>query len=111
MVDSENSTLLHVAANNNNIDMADYYLRAYNQLIRTKPDKYSDETKAKWLRARDNEGFSCLHYAVFRGNFKMMSLLEQNGADIYQINNQGLTVLHIAAQGDSPLLMVSIFTI
>jgi ankyrin repeat protein len=36
----------------------------------------------------------------------MVSLLEQNGADIYQINNQGLTVLHIAAQGDSPLLMV-----
>ena len=36
----------------------------------------------------------------------MASILEQNGADIYQINNQGLSVLHIAAQGDSPLLMV-----
>lgn len=36
----------------------------------------------------------------------MVTLLEENGADIYQINNQGLSVLHIAAQGDSPLLMV-----
>ncbi len=39
----------------------------------------------------------------------MVQLLEQHGADIYQINNQGLSVLHIAAQGDSPLLMVLYF--
>ncbi len=39
----------------------------------------------------------------------MVTLLEQNGADIYQINNQGLNALHIAAQGDSPLLMVYAF--
>lgn len=32
-------------------------------------------------------------------------MLEKHGADIYTINTQGLTVLHIAAQGDSPLLM------
>lgn len=106
LVDGENSTLLHVAANSNNVDMAEFYLKAYNQLIRAKPDKYSEDSKLMWLKARDNEGFSCLHYAVFRGNFKMATLLEQHGADIYQINNQGLTVLHIAAQGDSPLLMV-----
>lgn len=37
----------------------------------------------------------------------MVLLLEQHGADIYQINNEGLTVLHIAAQGDSPLMMVT----
>ena len=58
---------------------------------------------------KDNEGFTCLHYAVFRGNYKMAVLFEKNGADIYQINHQGLTVLHIAAQGDSPLLMVIFF--
>ncbi len=33
-------------------------------------------------------------------------LLEEHGADIYCINKQGLTVIHIAAQGDSPVLMV-----
>jgi palmitoyltransferase len=54
----------------------------------------------------DREGFSCLHYAVFRGNYNLVILLENNGADIHQVNHQGLTVLHIAAQGDSPLLMV-----
>lgn len=36
----------------------------------------------------------------------MAFLFEEQGSDIYAINNQGLTVLHIAAQGDSPVLMV-----
>lgn len=55
---------------------------------------------------KDNEGFCCLHYAVFRGNQKLALMLEKHGADIYLINTQGLSVLHIAAQGDSPCLMV-----
>ena len=67
-------------------------------LIKEDPEDYSLQTKKKWLGARDNEGFSCLHYAAFRSNFKMAIFLEENGSDIYQINNQGLTVLHIAAQ-------------
>lgn len=46
--------MLHVASNNNNIDMAEYYLKAYNQLIKTRPDKYTDDTKSMWLKARDN---------------------------------------------------------
>lgn len=37
MVDGENSTLLHVAANSNNVDMAEFYLKSYNYLIKTKP--------------------------------------------------------------------------
>ena len=80
-------------------------------MIKAHPEKYSFEKKAKWLQMKDNEGFSCLHYSVFRGNFKMAQLFEKNGADIYQINHQGLTVVHIAAQGDSPLLMVLSFSL
>ena len=42
LVDGENSTLLHIAANNNNYDMAEYYLKAYTHLIVNKPEKYTD---------------------------------------------------------------------
>ena len=87
--------------------MAEYYLDAYDSLIAEQPTKYSHDSKAKWLRLKDNEGFSCLHYSVFKGNYKMAILFEKNGADIYQINHQGLNVVHIAAQGDCPLLMVT----
>jgi palmitoyltransferase ZDHHC13/17 len=58
------------------------------------------------VNRKDNEGFTAIHYAVFRGNANLAFLLEEHGADIYAINKQGLTVLHIAAQGDSPVLMV-----
>lgn len=78
----------------------------YDKLIQEQPEKYSPEKKKKWINKKDNEGFTSLHYAVFRGNSKIAFLLEKHGADIYSINTQGLTVLHIAAQGDSPLLMV-----
>lgn len=107
IVDSENSTLLHLAANNNNLELSKHFLNAYNELIEESPETFTNATKKKWLTAKDNEGFSCLHYAVFRSNYDLAILLEDEGADIYQINNQGLSVLHIAAQGDSPLLMVS----
>ncbi len=36
----------------------------------------------------------------------MVKLLENYGADIHSKNNQGLSVLHIAAQGDQPVSMV-----
>jgi ankyrin repeat protein len=61
-----------------------------------------------WIKAKDKEGFCCLHYAVFSRNFQMTKLLEENGADLFQTNNQGLNVMHIAAQADSPLLLVPV---
>ena len=86
--------------------MAEFYLQAFDNLIAKYPERFDIDKKVHWLMAKDNEGFSCLHYAVFRGNYRMATMFEQHGSDIYQINHQGLTVLHIAAQGDSPLLMV-----
>jgi hypothetical protein len=38
----------------------------------------------------------------------MALIMEHHGADIYQINSLGLCVMHIAAQGDSPLLLVPV---
>jgi ankyrin repeat protein len=74
-MDLENSSILHIAANSNNLETLELYLKAYDQLIKNKPNTYTIELREKWLRTKDSEGFSCLHYAVFRGNFKMVSLL------------------------------------
>jgi len=70
------------------------------------PKLYSEERKKVWLNRKDNEGFTCIHYVVFRGNSNLAFVLEEHGSDIYAINKQGLTVMHIAAQGNSPVLMV-----
>jgi hypothetical protein len=95
-----------VAANYNNREAVDYFLDRYDKKCLEEPQRYTSESKKLWINRKDNEGFTCLHYAVFRGNTRLAFLLEEHGADIYVINKQGLSVMHIAAQGDSPVLMV-----
>lgn len=95
-----------MAANYNNHEIVQFALERYDEMGLKYPEVFSFERKKKWLNRKDNEGFNCIHYAVFRGNSNLAFLLEEHGADIYAINRQGLTVLHIAAQGDSPVLMV-----
>ncbi len=51
-----------------------------------------------------------MHYAVYKNNYKIAQLFEKYGADIYQTNSLGLSVMHIAAQGGSPLLLVIIIS-
>lgn len=37
---------------------------------------------------------------------EVINILEQEGADIYLLNRDGLNCLHLAAQGGSPFIMV-----
>ena len=46
-------------------------------------------------------GFTPLHYASYHGNPRMIEILIDAGADMYAQNNQGINMLHVAAQGDS----------
>jgi ankyrin repeat protein len=55
-----------------------------------------------WINHKGDNGFNCLHYAAFRGNLKIIVKVIENGADIYIKNNNGLNVMHMAAQGDQP---------
>lgn len=49
-----------------------------------------------------------MHYAVFRQELAVVQLLEREGADIYLCSGDGLNCLHLAAQGGSTLLMVTL---
>lgn len=92
--------MLHVAANNGNCEMAEHFISEYKKI------NNKESSLGTWVNLKDSEGFTCLHYASFRGNYRLVKLFEENGADLSQVNGEGLTVLHIAAQGDSPLLIV-----
>lgn len=100
-----------MAANYNNQEVIRYALEQFDAARLTRPEEYSQERKRGWLNAKDNDGFTCLHYSVFRGNTPLALLLEEHGSDVYMINKQGLNALHIAAQGDSPFLMVGRFSL
>lgn len=51
----------------------------------------------------EEDGFTALHFASFRGNIALIKLLMKNGADMYIRNNFGINVMHVAAQGDQPI--------
>ena len=47
-----------------------------------------------------------MHYASFRGNLKIIKLLIENSADINALSINGLNMLHKAAQGNKPSIIV-----
>lgn len=54
-----------------------------------------------WINHKtDDDGFTALHFASFRGNITLIKLLIENGADKFVKNNFGINVMHVAAQGD-----------
>jgi hypothetical protein len=66
------------------------------------------EDLKSWLDTPSTQGFRAIHFASYRGNIQMVKLLIQNGCNysINLINEKGLNVLHMAAQGDQPTSLV-----
>ena len=57
-----------------------------------------NEVLKEWVNARTNDDeFSALHYAAFRGNIDICKTLIDLGADKNVKNVNGLSFLHIAA--------------
>ncbi len=58
------------------------------------------------IPSRGEEGFTPLHFSSFHGNVKVMDLLISYGADIFVKNRFGISMLHVASQGDQPVSIV-----
>lgn len=58
----------------------------------------------RWLNAKTKgEGWTALHYASFQGNVDAIHTLVKYKARFDIINNNGLNMLHVSAQGDTAL--------
>lgn len=93
-------SLLHIACLNSQLNTCKVLLNHAKRLGAS-----TEEIKI-WIDAKTDEAFHALHFASFKGNIELVRLLEHHGADIYCINHQGLTVIHIAAQGDQPASLI-----
>jgi len=51
---------------------------------------------------KNEEGFTPLHFASYHGNPDLIDLLIKNGADMGAVNEKGINMVHVAAQGDKP---------
>jgi len=60
----------------------------------------------KWVNEKSEQGHTALHYASYRGNVEVVDKLIENGAEVEVVNNRGLNVLHMAAQGNQPATLV-----
>ena len=62
------------------------------------------QTLAALINHPTDEGFTCLHFAAYHGNYALIRfLLDTCHADLNLKNAFGASVLHIAAQGDQEL--------
>jgi ankyrin repeat protein len=62
-----------------------------------------------WVNEANNEGFSPIHYASYKGNVEMIRFLESLGASVELVTKVGLNVLHLAAQGDRMTSMIHFY--
>ena len=90
-------TLIHTACLNNQYEICETVITYAKDL------GVSQSELKTWINSKTDEGFRAIHFASFKGNIKLINLLESYGADIYTKNNKGLNVIHIAAQGDQPV--------
>ena len=58
------------------------------------------------LTIKDNAGNTPMLFAAFRGNLDIMKKMISMGIGYKDINNAGLNIIHMAAQSDSPKIIV-----
>ena len=68
--------------------------------------KLSSEMLSQYINVQDEEGNTVLLYASFKGNIDVITTLISSGANVQIRNNMGLSVMHMAAQGDRPHLLI-----
>jgi palmitoyltransferase len=77
LVDHRGYTLLHLACFKNLDDIV-------VTIIQVARNTMSTQVIKDWINFKtDDDGFTALHFASFRGNLKLIELLLINGADMY----------------------------
>ena len=68
--------------------------------------KLSKEELTSLINLPDDNSNTPLLYATFKGNYEKVNLLIENGAKVEMRNFMGLSVMHMAAQGDKPNMLI-----
>ena len=97
-------SLFHkIIFNNNNIM---FYSILQNFLSRQKQNNESFDKLNTLLSQRDIDGNLPIHFAAYKGNIDIIIELIKLGIDYNVKNYSGLNVMHMAAQGDCPNVLI-----
>ena len=69
-------------------------------------NKLSPQNLNTYINTTDDNGISPLLYASFVGKYDTVILLIENGSKVDMRNFMGLSVMHMAAQGDNPNMLI-----
>lgn len=72
-----------------------------NQKTKSKPWMFKE-----YLESKDKMGFTALLYAAYLGKIRILLNLIDHGANVEVTSDKGLNVLHMAAQGNNPNIIV-----
>ena len=78
----------------------------YDKVISVLQTKFSPERLRAYLNIPDKEGNTALLYAAYRGNLEIILSLIENGSIVTVTTKKGLNVMHMAAQGDNPDIII-----
>ncbi len=68
--------------------------------------KLSKEELISFVNLPDDNSNTPLLYATFKGSYEKVNILIENGAKVEMRNFMGLSVMHMAAQGDKPNMLI-----
>ena len=104
--DENGYTILHKSVFNNDYNMTNFIIKeAKRRLGMGKGDSLS-----KFINDKTNEGLTAIHYASNKGNIKLLQLLIDNGANVDAITNTEKNVMHFAAEGNQPSMLIYLLT-
>ena len=69
-------------------------------------EKISENELKSYVNMPDEDSNTPLLYATFKGNYEKVDCLIKNGAKVEMRNFMGLSVMHMAAEGDKPNMLI-----
>ena len=69
-------------------------------------EKISENDLKTYINTPDEDSNTPLLYATFKGNYEKVECLIKNGAKVEMRNFMGLSVMHMAAEGDKPNMLI-----
>ena len=69
-------------------------------IIETISNNINQKEVKSFINAKNDKGFTALHYASFLGDIFSIKLLLKNGADVFAKTNAGFSVIHFSSQSN-----------
>ena len=100
--DENGYTILHKSVFNNDMETTKLIIEE----VKKRLGMNSKDSLSKFINEKTNEGLTAVHYASYKGNIPLLQFLVKSGASIDETTNLGKNVMHMAAEGNQPSMMI-----